>query len=122
MKKNVNLIKKFVIVLLATVLLMYILTGRSLADDIINLDSLETIESVDSTTNNNADTDEVEEISVVTTDKSTNNIVKNEVTTNSQANKKALPDTGSNAEIIFIIGTTVLAGTAIYLYNKTKIK
>ena len=43
-------------------------------------------------------------------------------TNNAVSNSTRLPQTGSNTEIIFIIGITVLAGTAITLYNKTKIK
>lgn len=118
MKKNINLTRKFIMILLVSALLMYVITGRSYADDIINLDSLETIEEIETTTESN----DVIDIGGNTATE-TNNVVQNNVTTNSSSsNQTTLPETGSNTEIIFIIGVTVLAGTAIYVHKKSKIK
>ena len=92
-----NNIRKIIGILLAGVVLMYLWTGVALADTApINFDSFEDMTSTNNTTSN-----------------TTNNAV---------SNSTRLPQTGSNTEIIFIIGITVLAGTAITLYNKTKIK
>ena len=44
----------------------------------------------------------------------TNTVVSQDSTT--------LPKTGSNNEVIFIIGITILVGTTVFIYNKTKIK
>ena len=100
-----NNIRKIIGILLAGVVLMYLWTGVALADTApINFDSFE-----DMTSTNNTSTTE-------------NNTVETNTTNNAVSNSTRLPQTGSNTEIIFIIGITVLAGTAITLYNKTKIK
>lgn len=107
-------IKKFIGILLAGVILMYLWTGVVLADTApINLDS-DVFEDVTSSSGNNTSTPANNAVS-------TNNTVNN-TTNNAVSNSTRLPQTGSNTEIIFIIGITVLAGTAITLYNKTKIK
>ena len=128
MKKN-NLIKKVILVLLTVSLLMYIMTGRSFADDIINLDSFETIgsENATQTTTDNVISNDINTTNQIITNNQTTNIVNNTVTnsvgTNSSlTNTTAIPEAGSNTEIIFIIGVTVLAGTAIHLNKKSKIK
>ena len=90
---------------------MYLWTGVALADTApINFDSFE-----DMTSTNNTSTTENNTVE-------TNNTTVNNTTNNAVSNSTRLPQTGSNTEIIFIIGITVLAGTAITLYNKTKIK
>lgn len=103
-----NNIRKIIGILLAGVVLMYLWTGVALADTApINFDSFE-----DMTSTNNT---------VETNNTTVNNTTSN-TTNNAVSNSTRLPQTGSNTEIIFIIGITVLAGTAITLYNKTKIK
>lgn len=110
-----NNIRKIIGILLAGVVLMYLWTGVALADTApINFDSFE---DMTSTTNNTSTT----ENNTVETNNTTNNTTSN-TTNNAVSNSTRLPQTGSNTEIIFIIGITVLAGTAITLYNKTKIK
>lgn len=105
-----NNIRKIIGILLAGVVLMYLWTGVALADTApINFDSFE-----DMTSTNNTSTTENNTVE-------TNNTTSN-TTNNAVSNSTRLPQTGSNTEIIFIIGITVLAGTAITLYNKTKIK
>ena len=105
-----NNIRKIIGILLAGVVLMYLWTGVALADTApINFDSFE-----DMTSTNNTSTTENNTVE-------TNNTTVN-TTNNAVSNSTRLPQTGSNTEIIFIIGITVLAGTAITLYNKTKIK
>jgi len=106
-----NNIRKIIGILLAGVVLMYLWTGVALADTApINFDSFE-----DMTSTNNTSTTENNTVE-------TNNTTVNNTTNNAVSNSTRLPQTGSNTEIIFIIGITVLAGTAITLYNKTKIK
>lgn len=113
-----NNIRKIIGILLAGVVLMYLWTGVALADTApINFDSFE-----DMTSTNNTSTTEN---NTVETNNTTNNTTSNttsNTTNNAVSNSTRLPQTGSNTEIIFIIGITVLAGTAITLYNKTKIK
>ena len=111
-----NNIRKIIGILLAGVVLMYLWTGVALADTApINFDSFE-----DMTSTNNTST--TENNTVETNNTTVNNTTVNNTTNNAVSNSTRLPQTGSNTEIIFIIGITVLAGTAITLYNKTKIK
>ena len=60
-------------------------------------------------TNNNVETNKT-----TNTTNKTNTVVSQDSTT--------LPKTGSNNEVIFIIGITILVGTTVFIYNKTKIK
>lgn len=97
---------------------MYLWTGVALADTApIDFDSFEDMTSTNNTSTSGNNT--------VSTNNTTNNTTSNttsNTTNNAVSNSTKLPQTGSNTEIIFIIGITVLAGTAITLYNKTKIK
>lgn len=115
MKSN---IKKIIGIMLAGVILMYLWTGVALADTApINFDSFEDMPSNstnEATSTNNTSTP-------VNNTSTTNNIITS-TSTNTDLNSTKLPQTGSNTEMVFIIGITVLAGTAIVLYNKTKIK
>jgi len=115
MKSN---IRKIIGILLAGVILMYLWTGVALADTApIDFDSFEDMTSTNNTSTSGNNT--------VSTNNTTNNTTSNttsNTTNNAVSNSTKLPQTGSNTEIIFIIGITVLAGTAITLYNKTKIK
>lgn len=113
-----NNIRKIIGILLAGVVLMYLWTGVALADTApIDFDSFEDMTSTNNTSTSGNNT--------VSTNNTTNNTTSNttsNTTNNAVSNSTKLPQTGSNTEIIFIIGITVLAGTAITLYNKTKIK
>lgn len=115
MKSN---IRKIIGILLAGVILMYLWTGVALADTApIDFNSFEDMTSTNNTSTSGNNT--------VSTNNTTNNTTSNttsNTTNNAVSNSTKLPQTGSNTEIIFIIGITVLAGTAITLYNKTKIK
>ena len=115
MKSN---IRKIIGILLAGVILMYLWTGVALADTApIDFDSFEDMTSTNNTSTSGNNT--------VSTNNTTNNTTSNttsNTTNNAVSNSTKLPQTRSNTEIIFIIGITVLAGTAITLYNKTKIK
>lgn len=115
MKSN---IRKIIGILLAGVILMYLWTGVALADTApIDFDSFEDMTSTNNTSTSGNNT--------VSTNNTTNNTTSNttsNTTNNAVSNSTRLPQTGSNTELIFIIGITVLAGTAITLYNKTKVK
>ncbi len=114
-----NNIRKIIGILLAGVVLMYLWTGVALADTApINFDSFEDMTSTNNTSTTENNTVETNNTTVNNT---TSNTTSN-TTNNAVSNSTRLPQTGSNTEIIFIIGITVLAGTAITLYNKTKIK
>lgn len=115
MKSN---IRKIIGILLAGVILMYLWTGVALADTApIDFDSFE-----DMTSTNNTSTSGNNTVSTNNTTNNTSSNTTSNTTNNAVSNSTKLPQTGSNTEIIFIIGITVLAGTAITLYNKTKIK
>ena len=51
-----------------------------------------------------------------------NNVETNKTNTVVSQDSTTLPKTGSNNEVIFIIGITILVGTTVFIYNKTKIK
>lgn len=119
MKSN---IRKIIGILLAGVVLMYLWTGVALADTApIDFDSFEDMTSTNNTSTSGNNTVSTNNTTNNTTSNTTSNITNN-TTNNAVSNSTKLPQTGSNTEIIFIIGITVLAGTAITLYNKTKIK
>ena len=125
MRKNNSLIKKCVIALILVLLVMYIATGSSFADnasdDVINLDDLGPIETIQSSEESASGNNNV--IKTDNTINGLNNLVENTtlVTNSSITNKSALPKTGSNTEIIFLIGIAVLGVTTIYIYKKSKI-
>lgn len=105
-----NLIKKLVGVLLSVVILTYLFSKVAYADTPqIDLNSLEIIGETPSTTTNEIENNYVQ-----------NNTVS-EVQNNTVANTSALPQTGSNTDIIFVLGITILIGTTVYVYKKTKI-
>ncbi len=103
-----KLTKKLIGILLSGVILIYLFSGISFADTTqIDLSSLETIGEEPTTTTGN-------------TNAPANNIV-NTVENNTIANTSVLPQTGSNNEIIFVAGLTILIGTTVYIYKKTRI-
>ena len=114
MKSN---IKKILGIVLSIGVFMYIFSGIVFADSApLDFGSFQDMNSTggnntavvsqnNTITNNNVETN--------TTNK-TNTVVSQDSTT--------LPKTGSNNEVIFIIGITILVGTTVFIYNKTKIK
>ena len=123
MKSN---IRKIIGILLAGVVFMYLWTGVALADTApIDFDSFEDMTSTNNTStsgNNTVSTNNTVNNTTNNTTSNTTSNITNNTTNNAVSNSTKLPQTGSNTEIIFIIGITVLAGTAITLYNKTKNK
>lgn len=112
MKSN---IKKILGIVLSIGVFMYIFSGIVFADS-TPLD-FSSFEDMDSTGGNNT--------SVVSQNNTiTNNNVETNNTTNTVVSQDSttLPKTGSNNEVIFIIGITILVGTTVFIYNKTKIK
>lgn len=114
-------VKNSIIALLSVVVLMYLLSKVVLADTApIDLDSLQNIgEGTPSTSqkdnnvvnkpNNNA-----------VVNKSNNNVTANTTNNNAVVKTTKIPQTGSNSEIVYIIGITVLIGTSIFVYKKAK--
>lgn len=114
--KNI-IIKKVIGVILAGVILMYLFSGVAFAAIDINSDSFESIEN--GTTNTTSVANNVSTVNQSTNTTSTvNNVVKNNSVQN---NTVTLPKTGSNNEFIFIGGLTILIGTTVFIYKKTKI-
>lgn len=104
-----NLVKKIIGILLTSVIFMYLSAGISSADTTqIDLGSLETIGEDTTTTT-----------TTTTKTSPTKNVIP-EVDNKTVANTKTLPQTGSNNEIIFVAGLTILIGTAIYVYKQQK--
>ncbi len=115
MKSN---IKKILGIVLSIGVFMYIFSGIVFADSApLDFGSFQDMNSTggnntavvsqnNTITNNNVETNN--------TTNSTNTVVSQDSTT--------LPKTGSNNEVIFIIGITILVGTTVFIYNKTKIK
>ena len=118
MKSN---IKKILGIVLSIGVFMYIFSGIVFADSApLDFGSFQDINSTggnntavvsqnNTITNNNVETNKT-----TNTTNKTNTVVSQDSTT--------LPKTGSNNEVIFIIGITILVGTTVFIYNKTKIK
>lgn len=114
MKSN---IKKILGIVLSIGVFMYIFSGIVFADSApLDFGSFQDMNSTggnntavvsqnNTITNNNVETNKTNK---------TNTVVSQDSTT--------LPKTGSNNEVIFIIGITILVGTTVFIYNKTKIK
>lgn len=112
-----NLVKKLVFVVLAILISICLFSKAVFADTApIDINSLETIGESTSSSGTETPTS----INEVPTAENTapNNYVE---TNNTVANTSELPHTGSNVEIIFVVGLTILVGTTIYIYRKTKI-
>ena len=118
MKTN---IKKILGIVLSIGVFMYIFSGIVFADSApLDFGSFQDMNSTggnntavvsqnNTITNNNVETNKT-----TNTTNKTNTVVSQDSTT--------LPKTGSNNEVIFIIGITILVGTTVFIYNKTKIK
>ncbi|MBO5349582.1 MAG: hypothetical protein J6A89_07190 [Clostridia bacterium] len=105
-----NLIKKVITILLSIVIFMYLFSGIVSADTPqIDLNSLQNISETIQTTNEN-DT---------TSNTSTDNRAEEENDDN-RANTPHV-QAGSNTETTFVVGLTLLIGTTIFIYTKTKI-
>lgn len=106
-----NLVRKVIEIAIAVVFFMYLLSKIVLADTAqIDLNSFENMTSTTQNTINNT---------AVQQNNSTNTATKTNSTVTSDSKK--LPQTGSNNEIVFVIGIGVLVGTAVVIYKKTKI-
>ena len=111
MKRN---IKKILGIVLSIGVFMYIFSGIVFADS-APLD-FGSFQDMNSTGGNN--TAVVSQNNTITN----NNVETNKTNTVVSQDSTTLPKTGSNNEVIFIIGITILVGTTVFIYNKTKIK
>lgn len=112
MKSN---IKKILGIVLSIGVFMYIFSGIVFADSApLDFGSFQDMNSTGG--NNTAVVSQNNTITNKTTNTTnkTNTVVSQDSTT--------LPKTGSNNEVIFIIGIIILVGTTVFIYNKTKIK
>lgn len=111
MKSN---IKKILGIVLSIGVFMYIFSGIVFADsEPLDFGSFQ---DMNSTGGNN--TAVVSQNNTITN----NNVETNKTNTVVSQDSTTLPKTGSNNEVIFIIGITILVGTTVFIYNKTKIK
>lgn len=115
MKSN---IKKILGIVLSIGVFMYIFSGIVFADS-TPLD-FSSFEDMDSTGGNN--TAVVSQNNTITNNNVETNNTTNTTNTVVSQDSTTLPKTGSNNEVIFIIGITILVGTTVFIYNKTKIK
>ena len=111
MKSN---IKKILGIVLSIGVFMYIFSGIVFADS-APLD-FGSFQDMNSTGGNN--TAVVSQNNTITN----NNVETNKTNTVVSQDSTTLPKTGSNNEVIFIISITILVGTTVFIYNKTKIK
>ena len=116
-----NFIKKILGIVLSIGVFMYIFSGIVLADSApLDFGSFQDMNSTGGNNtavvsqNNTITNNNVETNNTTNTTNKTNTVVSQDSTT--------LPKTGSNNEVIFIIGITILVGTTVFIYNKTKIK
>ena len=107
-------IKKILGIVLSIGVFMYIFSGIVFADS-APLD-FGSFQDMNSTGGNN--TAVVSQNNTITN----NNVETNKTNTVVSQDSTTLPKTGSNNEVIFIIGITILVGTTVFIYNKTKIK
>ena len=115
MKSN---IKKILGIVLSIGVFMYIFSGIVFADS-APLD-FGSFQDMNSTGGNN--TAVVSQNNTITNNNVETNNTTNKTNTVVSQDSTTLPKTGSNNEVIFIIGITILGGTTVFIYNKTKIK
>ncbi len=115
MKSN---IKKILGIVLSIGVFMYIFSGIVFADS-APLD-FGSFQDMNSTGGNN--TAVVSQNNTITNNNVETNNTTNKTNTVVSQDSTTLPKTGSNNEVIFIIGITILVGTTVFIYNKTKIK
>ncbi len=109
-----NIIKKVAFIVLAVLISIGLFSRVAFADTApIDINSLETIGEAtpSSSTQTPTSTNETP---------TTGNTVSG-ATNNTIVNTRELPHTGSNTEIIFFVGLTILVGTTIYIYKKVKV-
>ena len=114
---NIN-IKKILGIVLSIGVFMYIFSGIVFADS-APLD-FGSFQDMNSTGGNN--TAVVSQNNTITNNNVETNNTTNKTNTVVSQDSTTLQKTGSNNEVIFIIGITILVGTTVFIYNKTKIK
>ena len=113
MMKGTSFFKKVFIVLLFGMLTVFMAGNRSMAaTGVVDITNLQDVEVLSSGNTNKTSTSN-------TTSNKTDNTNKQ---TNSSSKDKSLPATGSNTEIIFVIGGIALVSFVVYVYKKSAIK
>ena len=115
MKSN---IKKILGIVLSIGVFMYIFSGIVFADS-APLD-FGSFQDMNSTGGNN--TAVVSQNNTITNNNVETNNTTNKTNTVVSQDSTTLTKKGTNNEVIFIIGITILVGTTVFIYNKTKIK
>lgn len=101
-----NVIKRSLVLLVMSAVVMCILSTVSYADtQQIDLSNLDTIPEVTPTP-------------TATPTPTTTKTNSTPTPTPTQSKSKTLPQTGSNTEIIFVVGLVTLLGATIYMYKK----
>ena len=127
MKKNIKFMSKIVVL---SMLFIALIGARSFAAEPINPDNLDftnipengtSTSSGTTTTTTTTTTDNKTTNTTTNTTNTTKNTTTN-TTSTSSASKEKMPATGSNVEIIFVVGSIVLVSGAIFLFRKQNIK
>lgn len=135
--KNNSIVKRAIEVMVITSILMLALSFRAVYA-VIDINSGDILKSIDNgSTSGNTDQDPTpaegtpKNNTVEENNTTQNNTTQNNTTTeknnttnrsSSAANQSELPATGSNTEIIFVVGAAVLAGVVVVIYKKANIK
>lgn len=127
MKKNIKFMSKIVVL---SMLFIALVGAKSFAAEPINPDNLDFTNIPESGTSNTTSsgtttTTTTTENKTTNTTTNTTNTTKNtttNTTSTSSASKEKMPATGSNVEIIFVVGSIVLVSGAIFLFRKQNIK
>ena len=131
MKKSIKFMLKLLVI---SMLFMAFVGAKSFAAEPVNLDNIEftNIPENSGTTSTPTEDEAAKkkaEEEAAAKKKAEEEAAKKNTTTNttnktstSSASKEKMPATGSNIEIIFIIGAAVLVSTAVILYTKQNIK
>ena len=129
MKKNIKFMSKIVVL---SMLFIALIGARSFAAEPINPDNLDFTNIPENGTSTSTSSGTTTTTTTTTTDNKTTNTTANttnttkntttNTTSTSSASKEKMPATGSNVEIIFVVGSIVLVSGAIFLFRKQNIK
>lgn len=124
MKDN-SMVKKVIMGMLIASVIMLVVSFRAVYAA-LDLNSGDVFESInDNTQPEQTPAAETPKNNVVVNNIVQNNTTEKNNTTNkssSASNESKLPATGSNTEIIFVVGMSALAGIVVVIYKKANVK
>lgn len=138
MKDNVKFMKNVVRIVIVGIMILFIASTRLHAANPVNIDNIESFDFSDiPEAGSSTDTDSGTQASdgargtsgeesntnngSTNTDNTVSNTATNKTNTSS-ASKENIPETGSNAEIIFVVGAIAILSACIVAFRKQSIK